>query len=311
MILIAIMLIEILAPSLARASGHLQDRRADRVTWQNAAGEREPRQTTETESAAPVLEQAIRQSFRPDVRVIPRDALDLSQLTMGTYVGVLYTAKGERKIVTGRVVATQADHIVVRSGSFFDNKRNIGRNQIDVLAVADDMAKIERWHLATQAIRSLREEPPRVRLRAPSISRQSITGSFAGSTSETLDLRSRNGIHRIPLSSIDEFAVSARRYRRTALGMKIGLVLAVLVSVAVPALAAAHIPGATRAVQTQAEVLTLGYFAKVGLPVFLGSTLAGALIISERWIEVSPQHLNLSLAPTQNRGLRAAMSFNF
>ena len=314
-ILSATILLQILAPGFCFASGRLGDERSGgvmgRATSSSSSAGNADRTESEDESAAAIVERAIRCSMRPIVRVITRDALDLSQITMGSHVGVLYTAKGAKKIAIGRVLSTSADHIVVSSKSYFDNKRSIGRYQIDVLAIADDLAKIELWRLATQAIQKPREEqPPKLRLKAPSISRQWITGSLVGSTPEMLELQCLDGIRRIPPSSIDELAVSAGSYRRTALGMKIGLVLAVLVPVAVPAIAGAHF-GGIGALQTQAEVLTLTYFAKVALPIFLGSTLMGASIKSERWIEFTPRCLNLTVAPTQSRGFGAAVSFNF
>ena len=228
--LIASLLFQILAPGLCYASEQLADERSGGVkgwaTSSSSSTGNADRKKSEEDSAAAIVERAIRCTIGPIARVMSQDPLDFSQLTMGSHVGILYTAKGARKIAIGRVVSTSADHIVVSTKSYFDNKRNIGRNQIDVLAVADDMAKIERWHLATQAIRSLREEPPKLRLKAPSISRQWITGSFVGSTPEMLELQYIDGIRRIPPSSIDELAVSAGSYRKTALGMKIGLVLA-------------------------------------------------------------------------------------
>ena len=35
------------------------------------------------------------------------------------------------------------------------------------------------------------------------------------------------------------------------------------------------------------------------------------MIKSDKWVEVPPQRLNLSLAPTSTKGLRAALTFNF
>lgn len=313
-VLSATLLLQILAPGFCFASGRLGDERSGgvmgRATSSSSSAGSADRTKSEDESAAAIVERAIRCSIRPIVRVLTRDALDLSQLTMGSHVGVLYHSQGSEKIAIGRVVSTSADHVVVSSKSYFDNKRSIGRYQIDVLAIADDLAKIELWRLATQAIQKPREEPPKLRLKAPSISRQWITGSLVGSTPEMLELQYLDGIRRIPPSSIDELAVSAGSYRRTALGRKIGLVLAVLVPVAVPAIAGAHF-GGIGALQTQADVLTLTYFAKVALPIFLGSTLMGASIKSERWIEFTPRCLNLTVAPTQNRGLGAAVSFDF
>ena len=41
------------------------------------------------------------------------------------------------------------------------------------------------------------------------------------------------------------------------------------------------------------------------------STLIAAMIKSDKWVEVPPDRLNLSLAPTSTKGLRAALTFNF
>ena len=41
------------------------------------------------------------------------------------------------------------------------------------------------------------------------------------------------------------------------------------------------------------------------------STLIGVATKSEKWVEVPPQRLNLSIAPTLDKGLRAALTVNF
>ena len=46
-------------------------------------------------------------------------------------------------------------------------------------------------------------------------------------------------------------------------------------------------------------------------PLVVIPTLIGAMTKSDKWVEVPPQRLNLSLAPTSTKGLRAALTFNF
>ena len=47
------------------------------------------------------------------------------------------------------------------------------------------------------------------------------------------------------------------------------------------------------------------------VPICLLATLMGAATKSEKWVEVPPQRLNLSIAPTLDKGFRAALTVNF
>ncbi|MCY3682194.1 MAG: hypothetical protein OXH16_12400 [Gemmatimonadetes bacterium] len=49
----------------------------------------------------------------------------------------------------------------------------------------------------------------------------------------------------------------------------------------------------------------------ISLPIWVLSTIIGATIKSDKWIEVPSQRLNLSIAPTSTEGLRTALTFNF
>ena len=46
-------------------------------------------------------------------------------------------------------------------------------------------------------------------------------------------------------------------------------------------------------------------------PLLIIPTFIGAMIKSDKWVEVPPERLSLSVAPTSTKGLRAALTFNF
>ncbi len=153
----------------------------------------------------------------------------------------------------------------------------------------------------------------RVRFKAPSVSRRRITGRLINVTQDTLIIEAGRTRYQVPVSSISNLEVSTLRYNK---GFKIGLG------------AGAVIIGCTSIYtyrekkridqssgDTSLAYYTLGIATLVGYSagafVCLLSTLIGATIKSDKWVEVPPDRLNLSLAPTSTKGLRAALTFNF
>ena len=139
-------------------------------------------------------------------------------------------------------------------------------------------------------------EPTRVRAEAPLISKEPIIGRFICATQDTLIVLSERGLkQRMPLSSIENFEVSIKRSRNTAKGMLIGIVLT----------GAYFIPGVFL---DEAKILD---HRSTSAAIFLSSTVIGLVTRSDEWMEVSPYRLKPSAAITQDRGLGAAVSFDF
>ncbi len=77
-----------------------------------------------------------------------------------------------------------------------------------------------------------------------------------------------------------------------------------------------HLSDVERGAHTLAAgIIFFGYFIEyllyIGIPLTAATTLIGASIKSDKWVEVPPQRLKLSIAPTSANGLRAALTFNF
>ncbi len=156
------------------------------------------------------------------------------------------------------------------------------------------------------------EKSPTVRYRTHSITvgwSESgwIVGTLVAAKQDTFAIRTRTGLRQVPLSSIREFAVSAGRYKNTDTGIKFGLIVggAILVPVAI-------LDASGKVDYFRLGVITRKVAVRVSLPIFLVSTLVGAATKSHKWNEVAPHRLlELCVAPAQNGGLRAALSFDF
>ena len=157
------------------------------------------------------------------VLVIAADGdVNLTKLKPGSFAFVDYETAGGRKWVTGKVVDNENDEVSIQFYPW--KKRRIVHGQIKKLVVGKNDKTVDMW---------FKEEYPKVRLKATSISRKWIRGSFVGSTTEALELLSDDGVQRIPLSSIDEFEVNMGRKNHMAFGVKMGIVL----NLALPVLA--------------------------------------------------------------------------
>ena len=132
-----------------------------------------------------------------------------------------------------------------------------------------------------------------------------IVGTLVVAKQDTFAIRTRTGLRQVPLGSIREFAVSTGRNRNTDAGIKFGLIVggAILVPVAILD---------TSVFVNNRGAITRKVAVRVSLPIFLGSALVGAATRSHKWNEVAPHRLlELCVAPAQNGGLRAALSFDF
>ena len=241
-------------------------------------------------------EQAAIQRFNQEaVTIISRGQIDSSKITKGWYAHVVYTSHGATGTSTSRIADKDASRIALKYG--FDT-HNINYDDIDTLVVDTQWRDIERYREIGA------KYDARVRFKAPSVSRKRITGRLINVTQDTLIIEAGRTLYHVSVFSISNLEVSTLRYRNTSKGMAIGLAtgLSILIPIAI---ADFRDPGELRGLAT---ALTLGV---VCTPIIILSTLIGAMTKSDKWVEVPPQSLNLSLAPTSTKGLRAALTFNF
>ena len=179
-------------------------------------------------------------------------------------------------------------------------------------AVARKKKKIEA---ETKAIQRFMTHNAKVRFKVPSLTKEWIVGEVVKMTQDTLLIREgrtlstraaviKMAILQVPMSSISNFEASIGQRRNADKGFMIGLGLglAVLVGVAIEDFKEG---GELQGLPT---AITAAYIFP---PIVILSTLMGATIKSENWVEVPPQRLNLSIAPTPDKGLRAALTVNF
>ena len=255
---------------------------------------------TETEQAA------IQRLNQKTITVMPRGQIDPSEIIKGWYAHIVYTSQGATRI--GRIADKDSSRIALKYGA---DTYDIAYNAIDTLIVAKDMREIERYRETGAKYNA------RVRVYAPSIQKGQMVGKLIKMMQDTLVIQKGRSFFQVPVSSISTFDVSIKQYRNTGKGFKIGIGLC-LGLVAIGA-------GVTALVDDSGEILTpedtaLIIINAVNVPLITFTTLVGAMKKSDKWVEVSPQRLNLSLAPlpawprqagTSNKGLRVALTFNF
>ena len=252
------------------------------------------REMKKQEVRALETEQAAIQRFGQEaVTIISRGQIDSSKITKGWYAHVVYTSYGATGI--GRIADKDSSRIALKYG--FDTC-NINYDDIDTLVVDKQWHDIERY-------RELGAKyDARVRFKAPSVSRKRITGRLINVKQDTLIIEVGSTLYQVPVSSISNLEVSTLRYRNTNKGAAIGLGIGLSILIPI-VIADLRDPGELRGLATG---LTLGFICT---PIIILSTLIGAMIKSDKWVEVPPDRLNLSLAPTSTKGLRAALTFNF
>ena len=250
------------------------------------------------------------------VLIMSRGQIDLSKVTTGWYAHVVYTSEeGTKRTTTGQVMEKGTDHILIRvEDEALKSWQTIAYRDVDILVIAQHTRDIEEWKNARQTQRH-REQPmqkfyagePRVRVYAPSIRKGWMVGKLIKMTQDTLVVRGEltlygRRFYQVPLSSISNFEVSTGQHRNTFKGMVIGCGISLAISTAYHSALAGQfaplLPSSNRG-----RIIFIG-------PIFI-CALVGAMTKSDKWGEVSPQSLNLSLAPTSSKGLRAALAFNF
>ena len=184
--------------------------------------------------------------------------------------------------------------------------KTIAYKDIDTLVISQHAQSIDAWKNAKQVQRYLKNKyNTKVRVQASSIWKSRVVGRLVKMTPDTLVISRGGTFFQVPVSSISNFEVNIGQHRNTGKGMAIGLGVGAAIFWAVYASLDLDYPDSTEGL---ALLYVLGY---ISIPICALSTLIGATIKTDKWVEVSPQSLNLSLAPTSTKGLRAALTFNF
>ncbi len=163
-----------------------------------------------------------------------------------------------------------------------------------------------------QSTQQLSEGEPRVRVYAPSIRKGWLVGKLIKKTQDTLVVRGEltlygRRFYQVPHSSISNLEVSIRQHRNTFKGLAIGIGISGLLIIAI--LASPSDASGDSYLNGRGLAFYLALYATV--PITTLTTILGAMTKSDKWVEVPPDRLDLSITPTSTKGLRAALMFNF
>lgn len=295
----AILLLNAMAPALAHAATYLQG----------------------TEKKTRAVEQASQKPQGKTVMVMSGGEIDSATVRKGWYAYVVYTSEeGTKRTATGQIMEKGTDHILIRvEDEALKSWKTIAYTDIDPLVIAQHIRDIEEWRNVRlpqrhgeQSTHQLHEGDSRVRVYAPSIRKGWMVGKLIKKTQDTLVIRGEltlygRRFYQVPLSSISNLEVSIGYHRNTFKGMLFGFAIGTAIFAATTIPAEETPEGSFVDTQGLAELIG----AIGGVSIFFFSTLLGAASKSDKWVEVPPQSLNLSLAPTSAKGLRAALTFNF
>ena len=268
-----------------------------------------------------------------NVTVMAREEIAPGKITKGWYANVVYSSEGVKGTTTGWITAKDSEYIVIENREGF-KKWKIAYSDIDTLATAKYRRAMKEWQNLRQAVQLFSSGNPKsdqkfnlhnakVRIKASSISKWRIVGKVVEVNRDTLVIEllrtfipgrqkrivevaaatvmtpDGRTLYQVPRSSISNLEVSIGQHRHTDTGLTIGLILS------------AGLITLTAVASSQVVVDFGQVIMMVCVPLTTVTTLIGAGIKSDKWVEVSPQRLNLSIAPTSTKGLRAALTVNF
>ncbi len=248
------------------------------------------------------------------ITIMSGEQIDFLKIRKGWYAHVIYTSEGEEETVTGRITRQDSVHIVIRvqEESVLSVLKTIAYKDIDTLVISQYTLSIEAWKKAKHQVQRHLENgyytKCQVRVQAPSIWKGQVVGTLIKMTPDTLVVQRGGTFFELPVSSISNFEVNIGQ-RNTGKGLLTGLGTGLAVFI-VSAKHAGNIAEANPEVEFAGLEVVLGGRAMCGL-IFVIFTLIGYNTKSDKWVEVAPQHLNLSVAPTSTKGLRATLTFNF
>ena len=272
-------------------------------------------------------------------------------LIQDAYVAVTYyDSKNKQTLAKGWIDAIDETSFTIRNGFWgkktiaYDKVLSLilseeettlrQMNEVDrfIRNMADRGIETEQAAIQLLNQKTITTMPLRVRVYAPSIQKGQMVGRLIKMTQDTLVIQTTRTsqqvraisprrirapedtqqgditFYQVPITSISHLEVSMGQYRNTSKGLKIGLVT----GLAIFAVSYAYVKNLESRNPDNIDGLAIFIFGTIAAPSALViSTLIGAITKSDKWVEVSPQRLNLSLAPTSGKGLRAALTFNF
>ena len=211
-------------------------------------------------------------------------------------------------------------HTITKSIAIFVTATLVLNAMAPALAQTENNAPAE----VIAGVERIKTPNAKVRVQAPVISKRRIIGEVVKMNRDTLVLKlarmpwpqlreitantvmTQDGqtLYQVPMSSITNLEVSMGRRRNAGKGFGFGLGLGLTFLIVVRTTDSGA-PGPGRG----AALIIIGVGGAISL--CLLSTLIGVATKSEKWVEVPPQRLNLSIAPTLDKGLRAALTVNF
>ena len=246
------------------------------------------------------IEHVLRKLNQKIVTIMSGGHIDPSKITIGWYVHVVYISKeGATRTATGQIVNKDTTHIFVKDRMDKITTSTIAYDDIDTLVVDEQWSDIERYRDSGAKYNT------RVRFNAPSISKRRMVGELIKMKQDTLVIQRGRRFYEVSRSSISNLEVSTGQYRNTGKGMLFGAGLGLIIYVTQSPEPCPDPPDCTFASLEELNALILAGGACMIL------TLIGAKIKSDKWVEMPPQRLNLSFAPTSTKGLRTALKFNF
>lgn len=281
--LIASLLIEIVTPGLSYADGWPQNKNIERFPLGAPSSRVFAQEQMPVDHANPdVTDGSPIQFDKKDIVVKLSGELNLSELEKGMFTYLVYRFEKREKAEIVEIIDIDVSGIVIHSRKMgwheASVRRHVALDNIAMIAIGQTREDIENW---------LHQKRPKIRIAINSDRR--IIGRTIRVTRDTLIVRTERGlVERIPLHSIGKFEMKTGRSRNTFKGAAIGAVLGGLVA--------------------SSRML---YWRRLSIGCFLVTTLIGSVVKSDTWAETSPHRLNFSIAPTQNRGLTAALSFKF
>ena len=233
------------------------------------------------------------------------EQVNANALVHNAYAIVTYYENNKLKRERGRIKAIGDTAFTIQNSLL--GKATIAYTKVLSMVMGKDVVRAEKQmkkiETETKAIQRFKTHHAKVRVKAPSLTKKRIVGEVVKMTPDTLLIRKGRTFLEVPISSISNFEVSIGQRRNAAKGFWIGLGVGLAVTTSLFIYAG-----------YQDEYFALGPAlagACLGPSIVILSTFIGAATKSEKWVEVSPQRLNLSIAPTSTKGLRAALAVNF
>ena len=248
------------------------------------------------------------------------EQVNADTLVQNAYAIVTYYENNKLKREKGRIKAIGDTSFTIQNSLL--GKATIAYTKVLSVVMGKDVVRAEKQmnvmrreqkKIDTQkkAIQRFKTHNAKVRFKAPSLSKNRIVGEVVKMTRDTLLIREGRTFLEVPLSAVSNFEVSLGQHRNTGKGFRLGLGVGLAVSTSF-FLYAGYLSEKTKDEHNNIDPLAPGLAgAYLGPFIVILSTFIGASTKSEKWIEVQPQRLNLSIAPTSENGLRAALTFNF